>query len=440
MAEEQISNDQNPEENLIELRSEEVQEILGTPPGWMVRWGTTLAAGVLLILIFVAWLIKYPEIKEARLVLTTSIPPSPVVARVDANIEKVFVEEGGAVSKGQLLAVMQSTANFDHVLMLEGDLDELSLLDESNIRDYEPDRTLILGRLQPGYATLLENFETYDQGESTDFVQEAVVRLIREKNNILASIRVEENRLKDIDLELENTKLNQKRVKDLYIEGAASKQDLEKVQAEVLKIRQRISNVKAVILGNKRQIINKDTEIAQVRNTKEVSSGGNFIKLREEVLRLQSAIDSWKESYLHFSPVNGQVAFSGVIKENQFVNSGKTLLRIIPAEEDKEWIGRVELPTFGSGKVEVGQRVVVKFDNYSFEEYGVVNGTVKSKSLLPSGDTYYLEVDFPQGLRTSYKKNIPYKPEMQGSAEIITDNKRFLTWVFDKLISRFKSY
>jgi hypothetical protein len=141
-----------------------------------------------------------------------------------------------------------------------------------------------------------------------------------------------------------------------------------------------------------------------------------------------------------YSPVNGQVAFNGLIKENQFIKSGKTLLRVIPAEEDKEWIGRVELPTFGSGKVEEGQRVVVKFDNYSFEEYGVVEGTVKNKSLLPSGDTYYLEVDFPKGLRTSYKKNIPYKPEMQGSAEIITDNKRFLTWVFDKLISRFKSY
>ncbi|MFT4663872.1 MAG: multidrug resistance efflux pump [Polaribacter sp.] len=440
MEEEQNINEQNQEENFIEIRSEEVQEILGTPPSWMVRWGTTIAFGVLLVLIFVAWLIKYPEIKEARLVLTTSIPPSPIVARVDGNIEKVFVEEGGAVSMGQLLAVMQSTADFDDVLMLEEELDGLSLLDESNIREYQPDRTLILGSLQPGYATLLENFETYDQGESTDFVQESVVRLVREKNNILASINVEENRLADIYLELENSKLNQERFKKLYMNRTVSLQDLEKAQAAILKIRERISNVKAAILVEKRKIISKDTEIAQVRNTKEVSSGGNFIKLREEVLRLQSAIDSWKQSFLMYSPVNGQVAFNGLIKENQFIKSGKTLLRVIPAEEDKEWIGRVELPTFGSGKVEEGQRVVVKFDNYSFEEYGVVEGTVKNKSLLPSGDTYYLEVDFPKGLRTSYKKNIPYKPEMQGSAEIITDNKRFLTWVFDKLISRFKSY
>ena len=28
------------ERNFVELRSEEVQEILGTPPGWLVRWGT----------------------------------------------------------------------------------------------------------------------------------------------------------------------------------------------------------------------------------------------------------------------------------------------------------------------------------------------------------------------------------------------------------------
>ncbi|MFK7809131.1 MAG: hypothetical protein AB8F74_15115, partial [Saprospiraceae bacterium] len=84
--------------------------------------------------------------------------------------------------------------------------------------------------------------------------------------------------------------------------------------------------------------------------------------------------------------------------------------------------------------------VVVKFDNYSYEEYGIVDGIVSKKSVLPSGNTYYLEVDFPRGLRTSYKKEIPYKPEMKGTAEIITDRKRFLIWVFDRLLSRLEFY
>jgi multidrug resistance efflux pump len=427
-------------ENLIELRSEEVQEILGTPPSWMVRWGTTLAALVLLILLFVAWFVKYPEIKEARLVLTTSVPPSPLVTRVASNIEKIFVEENDVVKQGQLLVVLSSPAKFEDVLMLEEELKTLKQLDETNIKAYEPDRTLVLGDLQKEYANLLVKFGNYTVGDNNNFLETTVSLLQQEKNNILASIKNDQLSLADANLELDNALIDQNRVKQLFVSKIKSLHDLEKAQNQVLQVKGRIKKIESDVLEKRSALIAKDEAINRARNEKTEQSGFNFVELREEVQRLQGYVDGWKQSYLITSPVDGLVAFNGLVKENQFVESGKTLLRIIP-EKDKEWIGRVELPTLGSGKVEVGQRVVVKFDNYPFEEYGVVEGIVRRKSVLPSGDRYNLEVEFPKGLQTSYKKqDIPYKPEMEGRVEIITDNKRFLTWVFDKLISRFKSY
>jgi HlyD family secretion protein len=324
--------------------------------------------------------------------------------------------------------------------MLEDDLKTLKELDETNIKTFEPDRLLVLGDLQKEYANLLVKFGNYTVGENNSFVETTVSLLQQEKNNILSGIKNDQLSLADANLELENALIDRDRVQQLFVSQIKSKHDLEKAQNQVLQARGKMKKIDSDILDKRRALIAKDETIARARNEKTEKSGFNFVELREEVQRLQGYIDGWKQSHLITSPVDGLVAFNGLVKENQFVESGQTLLRIIP-EKDKEWIGRVELPTLGSGKVEVGQRVVIKFDNYPFEEYGVVEGIVRRKSVLPSGDRYNLEVEFPKGLLTSYKKQvIPYKPEMEGRAEIITDNKRFLTWVFDKLISRFKSY
>jgi HlyD family secretion protein len=92
-----------------------------------------------------------------------------------------------------------------------------------------------------------------------------------------------------------------------------------------------------------------------------------------------------------------------------------------------------------SGKVKTGQTVNIKFSSYPFLEYGMVKGIVKSKSLVPSGVFYVLEIDLPDGLTTLYGKNLEFTQNMQGTAEIITDDLRLLQKIinpFRYLISR----
>ena len=51
-----------PENKEIEIRSDEVQEILSAVPNWMIRWGITLIFGLIIMLVFISWFIKYPDI------------------------------------------------------------------------------------------------------------------------------------------------------------------------------------------------------------------------------------------------------------------------------------------------------------------------------------------------------------------------------------------
>jgi hypothetical protein len=93
----------------------------------------------------------------------------------------------------------------------------------------------------------------------------------------------------------------------------------------------------------------------------------------------------------------------------------------------------------GSGKLKTGQHVLVRLDNFPYMEFGMLEGKLESLSQVPEssqqGVFYTAEIFFPDGLITNYKKTLPFQQELQGSAEIITQNLS----LFDRLISPMKS-
>jgi hypothetical protein len=94
-----------------------------------------------------------------------------------------------------------------------------------------------------------------------------------------------------------------------------------------------------------------------------------------------------------------------------------------------------------SGKVKPGQKVNIKLSGYPYLEYGMVRGVIKSKSLVPSGDAYIIEIDLPDGLTTLYGMKLDFTQNMQGTAEIITEDIRLLQKIinpFRYMISRNK--
>ena len=83
-----------------------------------------------------------------------------------------------------------------------------------------------------------------------------------------------------------------------------------------------------------------------------------------------------------------------------------------------------------SGKVKPGQKVNIRLQNFPENEYGILRGTVKNISLTPTQDgahAYYsVEITLNDGLITTYEKELPYISDMQGQADIITEDISFL--------------
>ena len=118
----------------IELRSEEVQEILTQVPSWMIRWGTVLIFGIVLLLFITSWVVKYPDIISAEIVITTTVPPEKLVARTSGKIATLLVHDRAIVQENAPLAIIQNTANYKDVFLLKSIIEKYS---EGNRFDFD---------------------------------------------------------------------------------------------------------------------------------------------------------------------------------------------------------------------------------------------------------------------------------------------------------------
>ncbi len=109
-------------------------------------------------------------------------------------------------------------------------------------------------------------------------------------------------------------------------------------------------------------------------------------------------------------------------------------------ENQGQYISSLKVPSQNTGKIRQNQKVLIKLDNYPFQEYGMLEGRVQSMSTIADKEgNYFIEVAMPNGLQTSYGRSIKFDKELTGSADIITDEMRLIERVFyqfRKLVQR----
>ncbi len=161
----------------------------------------------------------------------------------------------------------------------------------------------------------------------------------------------------------------------------------------------------------------------------------------EEYQSLSSKLKEWEHAFVLKAPVSGQIVFGEHRAVNQYVRSGDIVFTVVPDETGKI-SGRILAPAIGLGKIEPGQQVNIKVDNYPFMEYGILSGSVLSISKIPvvseQGTFYPVNVDLPDKLVTNYNRELSYSLQMQGNAEIIIQNRRVIELLIEPLSSMFK--
>lgn len=200
-----------------------------------------------------------------------------------------------------------------------------------------------------------------------------------------------------------------------------------------------LTNAQLSILQLKQALVEIDIQ----HRTEFVEYKRNILQAVEGVM---AQIDQWKERYAVIAPTNGAVSFQTVWNKGQHVSVGDVIASVVP-ENGAGIIGRLQVSSSGFGKVAVGQTVNVRLNGFPYMEFGVLKGKVSSISsiprVLPTSDgnmvAYTVEVSFPERLKSTYGKNIPMVQQMDGTAEIITKDRRLIERFTDPIVSLFKN-
>ena len=411
------------EEEKIELRSEEFQEVLGYVPPWILRWGITVLALVVVILLVGSAIIKYPDVLSSQVELTGSTPPAAIVSRSSGKIKELYVSDNQEVKTGDYLAVIDNPANTEDVLFVKKFLDGIRLDGDSSFQ--LPAKELQVGHLQSLYASLhavLFDYMEYKRlsyyPQKTAMTEERIARYEEQYQTLQNQQRLTEEQLTLVQSQFRRDSL-------LHARGAISNEELEKSNNVYLQSLLSVENMRST-LGNMR------IQIAQLKESlldtyQQDTEKGNDLRsrIRSLTTQLKAEIQAWELNYVLQSPVNGTVTFTGYWIENQNVQAGETVFTVVPGGS-YEIIGKALLPIARSGKVKTGQKVNIRLQNFPENEYGILRGRVSNISLVPTqaGEMafYSVEISLPDHLMTTYKKELPWLPNMQGQADIITED------------------
>jgi multidrug resistance efflux pump len=409
----------------IELRSSDVQEILTRPPKWIVRWGITIILLVVVIIIVGSWFFKYPDIISANIILTTENPPSPVIARSAGKIQNLFVSDNEIVKKNQMLGIIENPADYNSIEILIEQLDNFETTFKPNSLYTINKDNLELGNIQSYYTNFFKNTESYNQMIKLDYYDQKLTlynQEIKKYDLYLNNLKTQMKLLK-ADFELTGNQFHRDSI--LFIQSLISSADYEKSRSQLIAKQYSFEQMNSSISSTNLQIESLNQSILELKLQKERQMNDHIALIKESYGNLLAAVETWKYQYVLTASTKGKVTFNQFWNENQSVKAGEIVITIIP-EDEGEIIGKAQLTFQGAGKVKEGQNANIQFANYPYMEFGMVKGIVNAVSLAPDNDYYTVEIKLPDGLKTYYGIDLDFKQEMQGVAEIITENKRLL--------------
>lgn len=421
----------------IQLRSEQVNEVLENPPHWLIRWGSTVLCLLIMLFFTLACIIKYPEFIPGSIVISSQNPPEKIETTVNSRIEKIFINDQQEVKAGQAILVLQSNANYEDVLQLKQLLDSLQPL---TIQQFPVKQTSAfrLGEIQEDYTAfakavqeeiLFAKLKPYDAEGLT--AGKNINDYERRIENMKQQYALEESKM-------QLTEKNYRRSEQLQQQGVISALDLENEKLRLLEQRKSFKNTQLSLAQLEESVLNfkKVQTAVQINKSKDQSnySTGSLLMLE----KLRKAILQWERSFLIRASIAGKVSFLQFLGTNQFVKAGTALLSILPEQRDVI-VGQMHIAAQNQGKIQAKQRVLIKLDNFKYQEFGIVTGEVKSLSLTPDKDgKYYVEVALPKGLETSYHKKIDFNQELTGNADIVTEELTLAERILNQLRSMLK--
>ena len=403
-----------------------------------------------------------------------------------AKVSQIAVKEGEEVKKGQLIAMLDAEQEKIEVARL----DEMLLSYQQELK--QKHQLLAKAEVKRKTHYLIAQAEVEAQQSAIASAQEQAKitsKLLAQQQPEFAAYTARQQRVQNLSaLEQEklaqiNSELNEhqkrvERLKPLLEQGAISEEVFFQATQEQHQARQQLIDNKLQGISDISEQIFQSEQSLRDMATSITQNQGELLSTRKEIERLQaelafkkaerlrSELDSEQEiqqlkleinqtngkiietrqqlanakselnKRILRSPVAGTVLAFNVTNTGKVVQAGETVAEIAP--KDAPLVLSAMLPDRDAGFIEPDMTAQIKFDAYSYQDYGVTPGKVISissdtKTDEELGTVYEVKIALDRNYITDDFKRVLFKPGQTASADIVIRRRRVMDVLLDPI-------
>ncbi|RDB07435.1 HlyD family efflux transporter periplasmic adaptor subunit [Runella aurantiaca] len=408
---------------------EEMLSILSETPSWVIRTGAGVMSGIVLLFFVGTWVIKYPEVLKGNAIVTTQVPPIRVVVPMGGRMVRLLAKDEMMVKKGDVLAETENTTRLENIPTMQQLISDAQAFLQNPQREIVfPSNNFVWGDLQEDFNALRQNYRDFKRIQS-DTYQSAQGQTMQQQAEQLRALAAVNERQKMLnEEEFANEKEHFLSDEKLFNEGIYSKFEYIASKNKHLKKQREREEFLKNTLDNNLKINELEAELRVFDQTFLERKRLYLDNIERSVHNIENSLRNWQQNYLITAPADGKLVFLKNLTENQHLSVSDTLFAVMPTKI--QFIATMDIPVHGMGKAEVGQKVIIKLDDYPYQEFGMLEGRVLS--LAPSLNVRYYRVmvALPKGLKSTYNQTFVCKSEMAGTAEIVTADLRLIERAF----------
>ncbi|MFM2311780.1 MAG: hypothetical protein RLZZ04_1056 [Cyanobacteriota bacterium] len=461
-----------------------MQSLLEEPPSNLPL--QLITGGVVFCLAFFtwAWFGQIDQIGKAQGKLVPKGEAYKIESLESAKIKSIAVKEGERVKAGQLIASLDSERETKEVERLK-DMLASSQIDLSKKRNLlEQVKIEIATQQRIGEAEVRSQQLAIESAIAKEQVTGNL--LAQQKSELEANLArqgqteqlsgLDQEKLAQTNSELKEHQQRIAKLKTLADQGAISQEYIFQAQQAQRQIEQRLldnkvqgissineqifqseqstRNMRSSIIENQGQLAEAQKEVERLQveleykkadgRKAEISARQKAEQLELEINQAKTKIAETKnllatarsqlEKRLLRSPVAGTVLSFNVANTGKVVQSGEAVAEIAP--DDAPLVLSAVIPDRDAGFIKKGMTAQVKFDAYSYQDYGAIPGKVinisaNTKTDDNLGEVYRVQVELDRNYVSEDSKKILFKPGQTASADIVIRQRRVIDMLLD---------
>ena len=414
---------------IVVQKSDELIDIVSEPPTWIMRGGASVITGILFLFLLGTWVIKYPEVLTGNAVVTTRIQPIRVIVPMGGRMTSLLVKDEMRVKKGAILAETENTTRLSNIPAIR------QLMTETKTFLTNTQRNISFPATQPGWGDLQADFNIIRQNyldfkrlQSDNFKEERIKNRQQQADELRQMIAVNERQKQLNEEAFQNAEERFQGDEKLFKQGVTSKFDYIASKNKRLEQQRERENFEKEILGNHLKLNELERDVQEISYAYTEKKRLCLDNIEQSLYNIENSLRHWQQNYLITAPADGKLVFLKNLTENQYLKTADTLFALMPVEES--FMATVDIPVRGMGKARIGQKVIIKLDDYPYQEFGVLEGKVISLEPSLTIHSYRVKVSLKDGLKSTYHQKFKFRSEMAGTAQIVTTDLRLVEHAF----------